>query len=302
MKKFLIFLLVFLVVAAGLGYLLCPTILDQVARGNNDSLKARYRSKVEEMTADQIDAFLNAAASYNAEMEETSIGDVFSGKAPRSTHSYQHLLNVTDGVIGTLEIPRIGVSLPVYHSGTDRNAEQNLIHVSGSALPADAPGAHVILAGPGIRKADGFLGDIGLTGSRMLQDLDQVVPGDLMMLQVLDRTMVYQVEGVQTLTPEGVAALDNRADEDTEWLTVVTERGDRRLLAQGKRIQISEAAELLEAGDGAKAPSDPVNILALGSPVFLLGLLVILIIERFKRHAYRLPVNMKNAMDADETS
>jgi len=72
-----------------------------------------------------------------------------------------------------------------------------------------------VLAGPGILKAEGFLGEIGLTDERMLQDLDRLTPGDLIILNVLNRTMVYRIgEGLEEkdailmLTPGGVKDLD----------------------------------------------------------------------------------------------
>ena len=55
MKKFLIFLLVFLLVAAGLGYLLYPTIAQQISDAQNAALMDVYRRKVRSFTEEEID-------------------------------------------------------------------------------------------------------------------------------------------------------------------------------------------------------------------------------------------------------
>ena len=40
-------------------------------------------------------------------------------------------------------------------------------------------------------------------------------------------------------------------------------------------------------------PSDLVNVLFMGIPVFILGLLIMGVIERFKKRSYRLPTEQK---------
>ena len=296
MKKFFLFLIIFLLVVAGAGYLLFPTIEDQLAQQQFDALKGTYRRRVAAMGTESITEALEAAAAYNAEKTEASVSDVFSHPENRATRVYANLLNVADGVIGFLEIPKIQVSLPVYHTATDKDPDRTLIHVFGSSLPSDAAGAHVVIAGPGAQKADGFFGSIGLTAAQMLQNLDRVTPGDLLILRVLDRTMVYQVEGTQILTAE---ALDTRTEPETDLLTVVTERDSRRLSVQARRIRIAEAGERLNQEDWASELPYAWNILALGSPVLLLGLIVMWIVERFKKHSYRLPVNPYSGQDEE---
>ena len=46
---------------------------------------------------------------------------------------------------------------------------------------------------------------------------------------------------------------------------------------------------LLEEADQASFPEGWKNVLALGCPVMLAGLLILWIIERFRRHSYRIP-------------
>ena len=215
MRKFFAFLCVFLLIAAGAGYLLYPTISDQVGQANDAAVMKAYREKTAMMTSGQIEEMLADADAYNKTLEGIQASDPFTAELPRTSRDYQNRLNVHSGVIGELVIPAIGVYLPVYHNSSETPATAKLVHLESSSLPSDQTDTSIILAGPGLMKAEGFLGEIGLTDQRMLQDLDRLTPGDVMILNVLDRTMVYRIgEGLEEkdailmLTPSGVKDLD----------------------------------------------------------------------------------------------
>ena len=250
MKRFLIRLLIFLVIAAGAAWLLYPTISNQLSAGRNDRVMEAYRKAVHALEPEAMQKMLDDAAAWNAELQKEGIPDVFSGGGRKTGAGYQELLNVSGGVIGELEIPGIHVKLPVYHGGS--SAADRLIHVAGTDLPADRDGTHTVLAGPGIRKAGGILGNLQLTDARMLEDLEQATQNDLIFLRVLNRTMIFRVTDVKMLSPEGLAGADLSGEEGEQLLTVMTERHGRRLLVQGKRIPAAEAKEAEKA-----APVEP---------------------------------------------
>ena len=290
MKKFILWFLILLLLAAGAAWLIYPTGVEQWSAKENAELMGRYYSQVHGMPAAEISGMLQAAGAYNAELETEPIGDVFTRKNSRANNRYQNLLKGPEGIIGQLQIPRIGVKLPVYHTSQANSPEKKLIHVAGTSLPAEGAGLHMVLAGPGQQKETDFRGSLGLKGPRMLQEMELVKPGDQMILLVLDRTMVFQVEEVQTLSADGLERLEPPGNPDENWLTVMTEReGGRRLLVQGRQTSIPEETESLTAADRSDMPPDWLNILALGSPVLLLGLFILWVIERFMKRAYRLP-------------
>ena len=71
--------------------------------------------------------------------------------------------------------------------------------------------------------------------------------------------------------------------------TLISQRADRRLLVRTEEIPIREARTLLEEEDTVTFPENWQNVLFLGSPVILAGLLVLWVIERIKGRAYRMP-------------
>ena len=293
MKKFFGFLLILIIILAGLGYLGYPLVSDQLARGRNDSLMKAYHSNVREMTNEKIAEALTAAETYNSELEEIAPEDPFAVMGSRSSHSYQNILNIKDGILGELVIPSIKVSLPIWHAATGSAASSKLIHLEGTSLPTGQGGTQVILAGPGKQTAQGFLGQIKLTDAQMLEELDQVTPGKLMYLNILDRTFIYLVDGVQTVAPSGLKDLNWATQKDEDRLTVMTKKKGHLLLVQAKRVSAAEIRETLIEEDQALIPPSWQNILGLGLPVLLVGFLVMFIIERIKRRSYRLPTETR---------
>lgn len=289
MKRFFAGLLIFLLIAAGIGYLLYPTVSNQVCQLLDEEVLKSYRAKTALMDSEKKTELFREAKAYNSGLESIHIEDVFSAGTPRTSRDYQNRMNVHSGVIAELLIPGIGVSLPVYHLSSETPVGQYLVHVDGSSFPTDGIGENIVLAGPGLLKAEGILGDIGLTDSRMLEDLDRLKPEDLMILNVLDRTMVYRVKEIQTLSSAGLKDLDLTPGPEEARLTIVSRRTDRRLLIGAERIPVEEARAVLDGEDKVTYPEDWKNVLLLGSPVILAGLLVMWVIERFKKRAYLLP-------------
>ena len=295
MKKTIAGLLIFLLIAAVCAYFLYPTMSDQAGQRRDAGIMEAYRAKTSAMSAEDRAKKLAEAQEYNETLESIHAEDVFTSGTPRTSRDYQNRLNIHSGVIAELVIPATGISLPVYHLSAETPATQKLVHVDGSSLPAAGEGENIVLAGPGVLKAEGILGDIGLTDDRMLEDLDRLVPGDLLILNVVDRTLGYRVNEIQMMSAAGLKGLDLTPEAEDERLTLIAQRQDRRLLVQTTRIPIKEAREQLEETDYAGFPETWKNILLLGSPVILAGLIVLWVIERIKRRAYLLPGEGRNA-------
>ena len=302
MKKLLTGLLLFLLAAAIIGYFVYPTLSDQLGRRRDAEILAVYREKTAALDAEKTAALFEEAKAWNESLEQVHTEDVFAAGIIRTTRDYQNRLNVHDGVIGELVIPSIRLSLPVYHMSTETPATRKLVHVDTSSLPADGTGENIILAGPGILQAEGLLGEIGLTDDRMLEDLDSMVPGTLIILNVTDRTMVYRVSGIHMLSSAGLKEMNLTPGAGEERLTIISPRQDRRLLVQAERIPVREARTLLAEEDQVSFPENWQNVLFLGCPVMLAGLLVLWVIEKIKGRSYRLPGEGRKAEQREKES
>ena len=105
-----IFLLLFLI---GLGLILYPIVSSKVEDWSHSKAIADYRSQVAENAA-QLEQKKEEARAYNGQLAQPAAQA--DGQEP--TAGYYSLLSFQD-VMGYLEIPEIGVNLPIYHGTSD---------------------------------------------------------------------------------------------------------------------------------------------------------------------------------------
>ena len=82
----------------------------------------------------------------------------------------------------------------------------------------------------------------------MFTDLEQLILGDVFYLHVLDETLAYQVDSIQTVLPYDTSLLGVISGEDYCTLVTCTPYGvnTHRLLVRGTRIPYEEAEVLVE--------------------------------------------------------
>ena len=82
MRKFFAFLLAFLLIAAGAGYFLYPTVANQAGQARDAAVMKAYRAKTAAMDSEKISAMLAEAVGYNRSLEAVRLSDPFSGGLP----------------------------------------------------------------------------------------------------------------------------------------------------------------------------------------------------------------------------
>lgn len=216
---------------AGMSLLLYPTVSNLWNSYHQSRAIVDYTEQVGE-TSEEIASRLWAdAVEYNAGLAADA--DRFS-MTDEKRKAYESQLNLSaGGVMGYLEIPRINCYLPIYH-GTDSSALQTGIgHLEGSSLPTGGKGTHCVLSG-----------HRGLPSAKLLTDLDEMEVGDLFSLEVLDQTLTYEVDQIQTVDPYDLSALEIDPEKDYCTLVTCTPYGinTHRLLVRGHRVASLETA------------------------------------------------------------
>lgn len=210
---------------AGMGMLLYPTVSDWWNTTQQVNAIAEYDHVVKEMDTAQIDDALHAAEQYNAWLAQRGMALKLS---PEETKDYDSLLNISgDGIMGVIEIPKINVTLPIFHGTSEEALSEAVGHIAGTSLPVGGPGTHCCLSG-----------HRGLPSARLFTDLTSMEMGDKFVLLVLNRTMTYEVDDVRTVLPDEVDSLTIDAAQDYVTLVTCTPYGvnTHRLLVRGHRI------------------------------------------------------------------
>lgn len=260
-----ILILIFLV---GLSLLLYPTVSDYWNSLHQSRAIAEYAEQVANLDDDLYDQLWADAERYNQSLLQKA--DRYD-MSEEEREEYESLLNVSgNGIIGSIEIPSIGCSLPIYH-GTDEAVLQIAVgHIEGSSLPTGGPGTHCVLSG-----------HRGLPSAKLFTDLDKLTVGDDFILRVLDETLTYEVDQILIVEPYEMDALEIADDKDYCTLVTCTPYGinTHRLLVRGHRVENQEEARTVRVTADAMQ-IEPVIVAPLVAAPMLLILLIVLLLPK----------------------
>lgn len=270
LKKNLTNIFLAVIVLTGLCLLLYPSFSDWWNSMHQSRAIAAYVETVDAMSQEEIDEILNAAREYNERMWHRQNRWVLSEEEQAE---YESLLDVSgNGIMGYINIPVIGVNLPIYH-GTEESVLQVATgHLSATSLPVGGPGTHAAISG-----------HRGLPSARLFTDLDQLKVGDIFTVSVLNEVYTYQIEQIVTVVPEDTSQMNLYQGEDLCTLQTCTPYGvnSHRLLLRGRRIEDVDGA-LMAASEAIRVPNYIV-IPAVGIPILFLLLVVALIYFRRRK-------------------
>ena len=253
-----------LIFLAGIALLAYPTFSDWWNDLHQSRAIAGYVEKVSDMSDKKNRAMWEAAQAYNQRLLAKS-GDRFV-LTDEEKEAYNKILDVTGtGIMGYVNIPKITVSLPIYHGTDPAVLEIAVGHIEGSSMPVGGRGTHCVISG-----------HRGLPSAKLFTDIDQLKEGDTFQLQVLNRTLTYEVDQIRIVLPDQLEDLAIDPDKDYCTLVTCTPYGvnTHRLLVRGHRIKEEQTDFVVSADAVRMEPRYVVPFIAL--PMLLLIALWIL--------------------------
>ncbi len=214
----------------GLSLLLYPSFsnywnLKHATRAINE-----YSGSISDIDEADYESIWTSAVDYNRNLSGQK--SLFS-LSPDMKSRYLSELNVSgSGLMGYVEIPSIGVSLPVYHGTAESVLQVGIGHLEWSSLPTGGESTHCVLSG-----------HRGLPSAKLFTDLNKLREGDVFMLNVLNETLTYEVDQIRTVLPNELGELTISEGNDYCTLVTCTPYGinTHRLLVRGHRIETAEA-------------------------------------------------------------
>ncbi|MGL6198870.1 MAG: class C sortase [Lachnospiraceae bacterium] len=276
MKRKGINLLILLLVLAGILSLAYPYIRFWLADQSQSYMIQKNDESWEALTAEQIKAEWERAQAYNKALSPNAIYDPFSSEQVGMDREYLSLLNLNgDGVMGSINIPKIKVELPIFH-GTDATALENGVgHMEGSSLPVGGEGTHAVLTG-----------HTGLNTAKLFTNLTLLTIGDEFYIQVLDKVLAYRVDQILVVEPTDMEAILPVQGMDYLTLVTCTPYGvnSHRLLVRGERMDYTT-----EEIEQRIASTEPVTsretwLLYVSLGLIILLALMVFIVKRRKRN------------------
>ena len=239
--------------------MLYPTISDYWNSFHQTRAIASYVKAVDHLDKKDYERIWKEAKQYNKDLSLTGIQMPLS-KAKQK--EYQKLLNISgNGIMGYIEIPKIRVSLPIYHGVDEEILQIATGHLAGTSLPVGGKSTHCVISG-----------HRGLPSARLFTDLDKMNKDDVFMVHVLNKTLTYQVDQIRIVLPDDLSDLKIEEGKDLFTLVTCTPYGvnTHRLLVRGHRITNLDTTSA--AADAVRIDS---LIAATAMAVFVLMILII---------------------------
>ena len=275
MKKHLSTIILILIFLVGLSLVLYPTVADYWNSLHQSRAIATYAEEVAHIDTEKYTAVWQDAVAYNQSLRARD--NIFL-LSDQQKAVYDELLNIGgNGVMGYIEIPAIGVSLPVYH-GTDEAVLQIAIgHLEWTSLPVGGESSHCVVSG-----------HRGLPSARLFTDLDQLKAGDTFIFRILDETLTYEVDQIKIVLPHETDDLLIQDGKDLCTLVTCTPYGvnSHRLLVRGHRVENAEIAKTIRVTADAMQ-IEPLIVAPLVAVPMLIVLLIMVLFGGGKKKERR---------------
>ena len=226
-----------------LGLMLYPLVGELLNEKYHSDVETTYTAAIADTDDAEIVAQREAAQQYNAMLSGAATITEGGASAPPLAYTEQLMVG---GVMAYVDIPKIGVYLPVQH-GTDADTLERAVgHVVGTSLPVGGSSTHAVLSAHS-----------GMASSKLFSDIDQLAEGDTFYIHVLGDTLAYKVDAIHTVLPTDTSLLQIADGKDLVTLVTCTPFGinTHRLLVRGHRVPYTPEQETTAAEETRAASS-----------------------------------------------
>lgn len=221
-KQFVLIPFVLFALAGAL--LIYPWISIIASTKYHSDVETVYTNAIKDADNAELAEQRRAAEAYNALLRGEAAVSTGGASAPPMLYAGQLTVG---GAMCTIDIPKIGVYLPVRHGTGAETLERAVGHVVGTSLPVGGAGTHAVLSAHS-----------GMASAKLFSDIDQLVKGDVFYIHVLGEVLAYEVDQVATVLPSDTSLLQIEDGQDLVTLVTCTPFGvnTHRLLARGHRV------------------------------------------------------------------
>lgn len=187
----------------------------------NDLLDQQRVAKVQRENEGNAKQRLADLKRENTAETSGTNSDPFSGLSKKAT------LNLKHDMVGTVTVPKLALTVPVFKTLNDASLEVGSAVVPGSSMPTGGRSTHTVVAG-----------HRGLVDRRLFSDLNRVKKGDLFVFKIYGKHLAYRVFQIQVVEPTDTSTLRIKPGQDIATLLTCTPYmiNSHRLLITGKRV------------------------------------------------------------------
>lgn len=274
--------LALLAVLVGIALIAYPYVSDYLNVVEQSKVQTRQQDAVTSASSEDLSTEREQAEDFDERIRTSCVRvtDPFDpGSGSPSDEEYESVLNLAgDGVMGQLDIPCIGVSLPIYHGVDGDGMNHGVGHMPSTSLPIGGDSTHCVLAG-----------HTGLPSARIFDRLVELKVGDWFVIRVLGEDHAYRVTSTEVVLPDQTDDLAIQDGKDLFTLVTCTPYGinTQRLLVHAERCDVPQEWRDMQGNGGtslaASATEDlstvRLTLIGVGLGVFV-ALVVFLALRR----------------------
>ena len=214
-----------------------PYISRLINQRNYDGVVLDYTKTLEGFDVKEKERYRKEAQVYNQTLEKgngVSIKDAFGSKH-HTNKTYKKILDINkDGVMGIIDIPKLKISLPIYHGTSEEVLQKGAGHLEGTSIPIGGVSTHACISA-----------HRGLPNKKMFTNLDEMKEDDIFLLSIMGEKLAYKVIDVQVVLPSDIRSLRLQKGKDLVTLITCTPYGvnTHRLYVTGERTTYKEDME-----------------------------------------------------------
>ena len=230
-KNILLAAAVALLLLAGLSLLLYPTVSNFWNTFRQAQSILSYSNEVSALEETEHQRLWQEAEQFNRSLLDRP--NPYGLTEAQEAAYPDTLLAAGSNVMAYLEIPTLGVKLPILHGVETETLQKAVGHLPWSSLPIGGESTHCVLSG-----------HRGLPSSELLTNIDRLSYDDVFYLHVLGQTLTYRVDSITVVEPSDISQLGITPGKDYVTLLTCTPYGinSHRLLVRGVRVETDAAA------------------------------------------------------------
>lgn len=224
-KRWIIPIVAVFMMVGGLAVFLYPALSNFLFEYEQRSAIASYKKQVAETDSNKLSEMASKAQEYNNALLELPSPLV---SAQRDLTEGDDILDLgASGIIGYIDIEKLGLHLPIRYGTDEKNLQTAVGHLKGSSFPIGGQGTHSVLVAHN-----------GLPSAKLFTDIDQLKKDDVFRVTILAQVYDYRIDQILIVLPEEVEKeLAILPGEDKITLITCTPYGvnTHRLLVRGTR-------------------------------------------------------------------
>ena len=140
-------------------------------------------------------------------------------------------IDLKEHLIGSVSIPKIDVSIPLFDTITNQILENGAGVLQGTSMPTGGKGTHSVISA-----------HRGLAERLLFRHLDQLKKEDFFLVESVGKTLAYEVIEIRTVKPDETDFLKLEPESDLVTLLTCTPYmiNSHRLIVTGKRIPVTD--------------------------------------------------------------